>query len=150
MKTLTELLNATYYSGYSGTPGASGDTGASGFSGFSGQSSTNPYDVVTSIEGKPTANSYILTFITVRSFTIPIGFNGSLGICANPATSESIFTITKNGLSVGTITFSAAATSATFSGSAGSFAIGDVLRIVSPVIQDSTLADIGITLKGTA
>jgi len=64
------------------------------------------------------------------------------------ADAETIFSITKNGSEIGTVTFAASGTVATFEMDySETFEVGDILRVVSPV-QDTTLAGIGWTFKG--
>jgi hypothetical protein len=58
--------------------------------------------------------------------------------------------IQRDGASTGTITFAAAGSTATFSfASEVTFAAGDRLTVLAPVIQDASLADVSITFKGT-
>jgi hypothetical protein len=78
-----------------------------------------------------------------------IDFSGSNMWAEVAATAETVFSITKAGVEIGTATFAASGTSATFNMDyAETFNADDILRIVSPV-QDATLAGIGWALKGT-
>lgn len=106
------------------------------------------YDVAASVTGKPGNNAVIMTFTAVRSFSFPTNMTSSRAASEAAATASTVFSITKNGSQFATATFAAAATTATFSGSATSFVAGDVLRIVAPM-QDATLENIGFTLVGT-
>lgn len=103
-----------------------------------------PYDLGSTVVGKPTASEVIFRFRAVRTFTLQ-----STGheIVANvAATASSAFTIAKNTTSIGTVTFGAGATVPLVSISATSFAAGDRLIITAPASVDSTLADIDFTL----
>jgi len=114
--------------------------------------STPPYDIGLFLPGAPDADDIVVRWVAPRSVTLPINLTGSYAVAANPAAASAVFTIYQNSTSIGTITFG--------TGSPGdvgvfvfaapiTFAAGDVLAIRSPVTQDSTLADIAITLKGT-
>lgn len=104
------------------------------------------YDLALSINGKPTNSATVLAFTAVRAFTLPSSYTGSVAKSNISATASTVFTVNKNGTSIGSITFAAAATTGTFSGAGGTFAVSDLLTIVAPASPDSTLANIGITL----
>ena len=108
-----------------------------------------PYDLATSIQGIPPNGLIVFTYVAPRTFTITANFVGSQAKAGTAATASAVFTIRKNGASIGTVTLAASATTGTFSGAAASFVAGDVLTILAPSPADATLADIGITLAGT-
>ena len=55
----------------------------------------------------------------------------------------------KNGSNIGTIDFAASATSATFTFSTSTtFNAGDDIKIVGPAVQDTTLSDVSLSIKG--
>jgi hypothetical protein len=107
------------------------------------------YDLALSITGKPAASAYVLTFIVVNAFSLPAGLSGSSAKASTSSTGTATFTINKNGSSIGTIAFAASSTGSFTFSSSQTFAAGDMLQIVAPGSQDATLANIGITLKGT-
>jgi len=108
------------------------------------------YDLALSITGKPAASAYVLNFVVVNAFSLPAGLTGSVAKSGTGATSSATFTIYKNGSSIGTIAFAAAGSTGSFTfSSQQSFASGDLLQISAPSSQDTTLANIAITLKGT-
>lgn len=73
---------------------------------------------------------------------------GSTGYAGAAPTGDTVLAIHKNGVSVGTVTFAAAASSATFSvASDVDFAAGDRLQMVGPDPADNTFADFSINLK---
>ena len=108
------------------------------------------YDLALSITGKPAPSVYVLNFVVVNAFSLPAGLTGSFAKSSTAATANSTFTIYKNGSSIGTILFGAGASAGTITFSAQqTFAPGDLLQITAPSPQDTTLANIAITLKGT-
>ncbi len=112
--------------------------------------SVQAYDIATYIPGLPSAGATIISFTAVRAYTLPANLAGSSSKASTAAASQSVFTLSKNGVPFNSITFAAAGTSGTFGNSAStSFAVGDVLSIIAPSTQDATLANIGITLLGT-
>ena len=85
-----------------------------------------------------------------NAVTFPAGFVGS-SVYADVASTIAVsIDVQKNGVSVGTIDFAIGANDATFTLAADvTFAIGDIIKLVAPATADITLADIGISLKGS-
>jgi hypothetical protein len=74
----------------------------------------------------------------------------SRGSAATASTASSVLSIRKNGIQIGTASWSAGGTSATLAmGSATSFAIGDILTVGAPASPDSTLANISLSMLGS-
>jgi hypothetical protein len=120
--------------------------------------STHPYDEKAFYPGAPASSAILLYVPMARAVTFPANFGASAaggtsyGKASVAATGSTVFDIKKNGSSVGTMTFAAAATSATFTSSAGavvSFSAGDVLSVHAPGTADATLANVGLVLSGT-
>lgn len=91
----------------------------------------------------------IPSYLTVK---IDVAMAGSNGKSSVQAAAQSDFDVQKNGGSVGTIRFGATETSPSFimaSETEFDGSSGDYLTIVCPNPADSTLANIGITIKGT-
>lgn len=109
-----------------------------------------PYIVGGTIIGKPADGGVIIRFKFPIAVTFTAGLTDSFLIAGTAATGSSVFTINKNGSSVGTATFAGSATSATFTfASTVTYAIADIMTIVAPSPQDGTLADLGLSLLGT-
>jgi hypothetical protein len=99
--------------------------------------------------GVTTASLVLIHLPMPVAVTFAAAFAGSYGVATTAATAQTDFDIKKNGTSVGTLRFAAAATTATFiAASPVSFAAGDVLKLVGPATPDATLATLGLTLKG--
>jgi hypothetical protein len=100
--------------------------------------------------GEPTGAEVILKHPAAVTFNLPAGITDSQFKAGVAATAETIFTLKKNGGSIGTATFAIAGTSASISfATAVSFAVGDIFTIEAPGSPDSTLGDLGFTIKGT-
>lgn len=110
---------------------------------------TQPHIVALFIPGLPAASATVFVHYVTEAFTLPASLTGSKGGCEVAATAQTVFSLRKNGTEFGTATVAASGTTVTFAAaSQTSFASGDKLSVVSPA-QDATLADLGISLKGT-
>jgi len=107
------------------------------------------YDVALSVTGTPPANAILLTLVSVRAFILPTNYVGSFARADTAGDSITVFTIKKNGSSIGTITFAAGSVSGTLSGAGGQINAGDVLTITTDSSVSSVFANIGVTLRGT-
>ena len=109
-----------------------------------------PYDIGVYFPGQPDAGAIMLQLVASRAFTLPVDLTDSQGYAGTAPTAQADLDIRKNGASIGTITFAAAASTATFAfASEVAFAAGDRLTVLAPGTQDASLADISITFKGT-
>lgn len=108
-----------------------------------------PYDVGGGCTGVPAASLVLLRYPLPREVRFAAAFALSQGTAGTAATAQTDFDIRKNGVSVGTMRFAAAANVATFiAANAVTFESGDVMTVVAPSSPDSTLADIGFALRG--
>lgn len=106
------------------------------------------YDQAGFVIGLPTAGARLFLVVAVRPYTIPENCVGSYGKAAVAPTASAEFTLKKNGVSFGTMTFDAGLTTAEFvTADDVSFEAGDVLEVVAPAVQDVTLADVCWNLK---
>lgn len=109
-----------------------------------------PFDLTAFYPGVPGASAIVTRVPVARAVAFPSGLSGSIGTASVAATAQADFDVQKNGVSVGTIRFAAAATSATFiAASAVSLAAGDILSVLAPATPDATLANVGLVLAGS-
>jgi len=109
-----------------------------------------PFDLTAFYPGVPSASALVTRVPVARAVSFAAALAGSVGRARVAATAQTDFDVQKNGTSVGTIRFAAAATSATFISASGfTCASGDIISVVAPSTADTTLADIGFVLAGT-
>jgi len=108
-----------------------------------------PYDIGTWCAGLPGSSEKLLRYNYVRNVTLPANLVGSRVTAAVAATAQTDFDVKVNNVSIGTIRFAIAGTTASFVAFAGSsIVINDTLEIIAPFTQDATLADISFTIAG--
>lgn len=108
------------------------------------------YDIALFYAGAPPTTGVVLRFKTPRVFTLPVGLTNSTAICGVNSTATTVFSIRKNGIQIGTLTFIVNNPTGSFAFAVEiAFAAGDVIEIIAPVVPDATLADISITLVPT-
>lgn len=96
--------------------------------------------------GLLTNDELLFKHVCATSCILPTSLTGSRGV-AVATTGAVTLAIKKNGASIGTVNFAAAATTATFTfASPVSFVAGDIITINAPVTADATLADVSINL----
>jgi hypothetical protein len=99
----------------------------------------------------PTASEVMAIYTAVDDFTIPANLSGTrVSVGTNPAATFAL-DVQKNGSTIATISISTGgvATLTTVGGTAKSIVAGDVIKIVAPVTPDTTIANVGINIKGT-
>lgn len=107
------------------------------------------YDVSAFVSDKPGVSAVVLRFVATRGLNFAAQTNGvsAYVVAGTAANAQADFVVSKNGTQFGTLRFAAAGTVATFqSWSSTNFSAGDVLTITAPSSQDSTLANIGLSL----
>jgi hypothetical protein len=113
-------------------------------------SGTCPYDPAMFILRTHAGGALMAQIVFPRTVTFPAGFAGSQAYAQVPATASTTLDVEQNGTSIGTITFGAGSSTASYSLATDTvFAPGDRLAIVNQDPADATLADLSITLKGT-
>ena len=106
------------------------------------------YDLVAWIQGLPQTGERVFRMVVARAFSLPAGLTDSQASAETAATGTAAFSLTKNDVLFGTVTFTASATGVLAAAAETTFAAGDVLEIIAPASQDATLSDISITLAG--
>lgn len=107
---------------------------------------TNPAQIVVFASGAPTAGETLLVYNAGEALTLAAADSTATAEVA--ATATAVFSITRNAVEIGTITFLAGATTGTVSLSSTGLSVDDALRIIAPSPADATLSGISITLVG--
>jgi hypothetical protein len=114
---------------------------------------TQPFLVAYSLPGLPpdSYTYYVRIPSNLSTAGFPANFSNSNGAVGTNPTSTAVFTMKKNGSSVGTASISTSGTFtfATSGGSAITFSAGDEFSIIAPSPQDATLSDVRFVLAGT-
>lgn len=116
---------------------------------ITGAGSSQAIAIQSSVSGKPAAGAIITTYIAPKVTTFPANMSGSSYSVGTNPTSTAVFTLKKNGSSFCTASVSTGGV-ITFTGSATTFAAGDIFTVVAPSSQDATLANVAFLFKGTA
>jgi len=100
--------------------------------------------------GRPQPAELLLRVEVTEPIVFATNFGESRASASAAATASSVFSIQKDAVQVGTITFGIGSDSGTIA-SAGEVTIepGDILTIVAPDPRDATLSDVTINLAGT-
>ncbi len=109
------------------------------------------YDLAGGAPGALTASQVVLRCAIARSMAFPVNFSGSYWSAGTAPTATATFTVAVNGTSIGTISFAASVTTATFttvSTGTTTIAADSVLTITGPATADATLANAVGTLVG--
>lgn len=95
--------------------------------------------------GKPSASEVVGSGIA--PYAITLSQANSSAIAQVAATASTVFTLKRNGTTIGTITFAAAATAGSISLSSTAVTLGQVVTVHAPASADATLADIAFLLR---
>lgn len=144
----------TSVSGNAGTATALASARTIGGVSFDGTANiTQPYDMIVSAAGVPTASQVLLKITMPRAVTLAANLSGSKPTAADvAATASTVVEVKKNGSQVATLTYAISGTVptlATSGGAAVNFAADDILTVVCPASPDATLSGIYIVLAGT-
>lgn len=117
---------------------------------FRGPRGGDVYDIAIWDNNRPASSEILYEFTFTRSVAFEAGLTTSRGKSRVAATASSVFSLQKNGVEFGTMTFALGTTTATFAAaSQTTFAADDVLTVVAPNPRDDTLSGVHATLAGT-
>jgi hypothetical protein len=108
------------------------------------------YDFAGYYPGKPATDAILLRVPIVRDVVLPIGLVGSRASATVASTGSVTYSIRKNGIQIGTMSFNSSAIATFTMAEATSLQEGDLLTISTVGASDATLSDIGFCLKGSS
>lgn len=114
--------------------------------GLMGPRAELPWELSIPVQGRMYANELLLRYDSADKIDFELA--DCFASCDIPATVDAEFIITVDGTQVGTILFAAGSNEGVVTLSALSINKREILSIWAPAIQDVTLADLTITLKG--
>jgi len=100
------------------------------------------------IEGQPTASELMMQYAVVDHMFFPLALAGSAFYQQTPTVATVVYSILKNGASIGTVTFAAASITVAFP-AAITCVPGDVITLTGPPTPDAVQANISFTLVAT-
>lgn len=123
-----------------------------GLAGPVGDSGYTNYDVPLFVNGKPGAGDVLAQFIAIRQMVFPTGAIASRAACGTPPSGTVHVDVYINAFLAGTITFSTDSTVGDISWPQNTVVpIGSLVKlVVRETIQDSTFADVSITIRAEA
>ena len=143
------LERTVYYANVKGVETLTADTATGLVPGTQGPSGVgDKYDVAIFAQNRPLAGEVITRIVVSTGITFAAALSGSYAKAETASTGAAEFSVQKNDVEFGTITFTASATGTLAAASETTFSAGDILSIVAPAFRDATLADISITLAG--
>lgn len=102
------------------------------------------------INGRPLGGELVEGHVFADTIEFADDFAGSYAVARVAPTAEAVFSILKNGVEVGTVTFAAASTAGVFASSGAVICTaGQSIDVECPDPQDSTISGVKITIRGT-
>ncbi|MEI8032787.1 MAG: phage tail protein [Chlorobiaceae bacterium] len=114
-----------------------------------GAGSVQAISIQAGVSGMPAAGAIITTYIAPSALLFPANLTGSIASVGTNPTATAVFSIRKNNVQFATASVSTGGV-VTFSGSATSFSSNQVLTVVAPAVQDTTMANVSFLLKATS
>lgn len=119
-----------------------------------GQGAAGPpgvgYVAVFGASGKPLDGEVLIPHVFADEILFPADLGTSRAVAVAAAAADAEFSLRKNGVEFGTVTFASGASVGTFAAaSAVTFEIGDVATVACPNPQDVSLMSPSITLRGS-
>lgn len=116
---------------------------------FRGPRGGDRYEIGNWDTDRPASDEEILSWIFTTDVTFPSAFLGSRAKARVASTGTAVYSIQKNDVEIGTITFTASVNGVFAMASETAFAAGDRLSVVAPDPRDATLSGVVVTLVGT-
>lgn len=116
---------------------------------FRGPRGGDRYEIGNWDTDRPASDEEIISWIFTTDVTFPAAFLGSRAKARVASTGAAVYSIQKNDVEIGTITFTSSVNGVFALASETSFAAGDRLSVVAPDPRNATLSGVVVTLVGT-
>jgi hypothetical protein len=107
-----------------------------------------PYDIAGALIGVASPDDILVNFISVRTMTIPSAGPHYANALTAPASTDVVFDIQKNDVSVGSVTYRTNGSDSVTVTADINLVPGDRLAIIAPGTVDSSLENVTVTLLG--
>lgn len=108
------------------------------------------YDLPVFLQGLVEADEEYPRFVIARALTLPAGLTASRFAIQALPTALMTFTILKNDVSIGSVSFSTLGVPTVTFASLVSFVAGDIFSVMAPAVADATGASVSMTFVFTA
>lgn len=116
---------------------------------FRGEQGGDRYEVFNWDTDRPATGEEIISVIFTTDVTFPAAFLGSRAKARVASTGTAVYSVRKNDVQIGTITFTASVNGVFAMATETAFAAGDRLSVVAPDPRDATLSGVVTTIVGT-
>lgn len=118
---------------------------------FRGPRGGDRYEISNWDTDRPAAGEEVIAHICTTEVTFPANFLGSIAKALVLATGTAVYSIRKNGVQIGTLTFTSASLVGVYAmASEAIFAIGDRFSVIAPNPRDETLSGVSQTHVGAS
>lgn len=104
------------------------------------------YEISNWDSDRPATAEEVVAHIVTTTVTFPIAFAESRAKALVASTGTAVYSIQKNGVQIGTLTFTASLTGVFALASATTFVAGDRFSLVAPSPRDATLSGVSMTI----
>lgn len=114
-----------------------------------GERGGDRYEIGNWDSDRPATAEEVYSWIFTTDVTFPAAFLGSVAKARVASTGTAVYSIKKNDVQIGTLTFTASVTGVFAMASQTAFAAGDRISMTAPDPRDATLSGVVATLVGT-
>lgn len=114
-----------------------------------GERGGDRYEISNWDSDRPASGEEVIAHIITTNVSFPAGFTGSYARALVASTGAAVYSIQKNGVQIGTLTFTSSTTGVFAIASPAAFVAGDRFSLVAPNPRNATLSGVSMTVVGT-
>mgnify|MGYP000034033753 CR=1 FL=1 len=114
-----------------------------------GERGGDRYEISNWDSDRPASGEEVIAHIITTNVSFPAGFTESYARALVASTGAAAYSIQKNGVQIGTLTFTGSTTGVFAMASPAAFVAGDRFSLVAPNPRNSTLSGVSMTVVGT-